>query len=217
MRPIPLGLLSAALLLPFPLTGQAQTGGVPPSKVGPQQPGQAQRARQLAAISLSGRYLAARVAEQDHDYEAGADQLDLALAQAPGDPALLYDAFRLRVYAGRLDAAAQLAPLVLTSKPGDGFANLVLTIQDIKKNDYRAAEQQLGRISADNQLGPLRDYVVAWLKAGQKDYAGARAIVAKLTKGAKDRGEAPTLLIDGQIDEMAGDKAAAETKYRKAV
>src|SRR5215475_14039374 len=184
MRPIPLALLSAALLLPFPLAGQAQTGGggVPPSKVGPPPSPQATRARQLSIISLSGRYLAARVAEQDHDYEAGADQLDLALSQAPGDASLLYDTFRLRVYAGRLDAAAQLAPQVLATKPGDGFANLVLTIQDIKKGDYRAAEQQLGRIGADNQLGPLRDYIVAWLKAGQKDYAGARAVLAKLSK-----------------------------------
>jgi tetratricopeptide (TPR) repeat protein len=217
MRRIPLALLSAALVLSLPISGHAQIGGVPPSKVGPQQAPQAARGRQLAAISLGGRYLAARVAEQDHDYETGADQLDLALAQAPGDAALLYDAFRLRVYAGRIDAAAQLAPLVLTSKPGDGFANLVLTIQDIKKGDYRAAEQQLGRISADNQLGPLRDYVVAWLRAGQKDFVGARAALAKLNKPSNDRGEAPTLVIDAQIDEMAGDKAAAEAKYRKAV
>ena len=217
MRLTPLALLSAALVLPLPLTGHAQTGGVPPSKAGPQAQQGSARARTLSIISLSGRYLAARVAEQDHDYETGADQLDLALALSPGDPSLLYDAFRLRVYAGRLDAAAQLAPQVLTSKPGDGFANLVLTIQDIKKGDYKAAEQQLGRISADNQLGPLRDYVVAWLRAGQKDFAGARAVLAKLTKATNDRGEAPTLVIDAQIDELAGDKAAAETKYRKAV
>ena len=217
MRLIPLALLSAALALPLPISGYAQTGGVPPSKVGPQQAPQSARGRQLALISLSGRYLAARVAEQDHDYETGADQLDLALAQSPGDSALLYDTFRLRVYAGRLDAAAQLAPQVLTSKPGDGFANLVLTIQDIKKGDYRAAEQQLGRISADNQLGPLRDYVVAWLRAGQKDFVGARAVLAKLSKPGNDRSEAPTLVVDAQIDEMAGDKVAAEAKYRKAV
>ena len=94
MRLIPLALLSAALVLP--LTGHAQTGGsVPPSKAGPQ--AQGSRARTLSLISLSGRYLAARVAEQDHDYETGADQLDLALALSPGDPSLLYDAFRLRV------------------------------------------------------------------------------------------------------------------------
>jgi tetratricopeptide (TPR) repeat protein len=217
MRLIPLALLSAAFVLPLPLAGQAQPGAVPPSKAGPQQAPQPPRGRQFASISLGGRYLAARVAEQDHDYESGADQLDLALALAPADGELLYSTFRLRVYAGRLDAAAQLAPQVLTSKPGDGFANLVLTIQDIKKGDYRAAEQQLGRISSENQLGPLRDYVVAWLKAGQKDFAGARAALAKLNKAGNDKTEAPSLVIDAQIDEMAGDKAAAEAKYRKAV
>ena len=71
--------------------------------------------------------------------------------------------------------AAQLAPQVLATRPGDGFANLVLAVQAIKKGDYRAAEQQLGRIGAENQLGPLRDYVLAWLKAGEKDFAAARA------------------------------------------
>jgi tetratricopeptide (TPR) repeat protein len=217
MRFILLALLSAVFVLPLPMAGHAQPGAVPPSKASPQQAPQVSRGRQFASISLGGRYLAARVAEQDHDYEHGADQLDLALAQAPADGELLYSTFRLRVYAGRLDAAAQLAPQVLTSKPGDGFANLVLTIQDIKKGDYRAAEQQLGRISAENQLGPLRDYVVAWLKAGQRDFAGARAALAKLSKSANDKTEAPSLIIDAQIDEMAGDKAAAEAKYRKAV
>ena len=88
------------------------------------------------------------MAEQDHDYENGADQLDLALAQRPGDLELLYSTFRLRTYAGRIDAAAQLAPQVLTIKPGDGIANLVLAIQHIKRGDYRAAEQQLGRIGS---------------------------------------------------------------------
>ena len=147
MRPISFALLSATLLLSLPLASLAQTGG------GGQQPRIS--GRQVASISLSGRYLASRVAEQDHDYENGADQLDLALAQRPGDLELLYSTFRLRTYAGRIDAAAQLAPQVLTIKPGDGIANLVLAIQHIKRGDYRAAEQQLGRIGGENQLGPF--------------------------------------------------------------
>ncbi len=66
--------------------------------------------------------------------------------------------------------AAQLAPQILAARPGDGLANLVLAVQAIKKADYRTAEQQLGRIGGDSQLGPLREYVLAWLKAGEKDY-----------------------------------------------
>jgi len=208
MRPISFALLSAALVFSVPLASHAQSGGG----------GQQSRVsgRQVASISLSGRYLASRVAEQDHDYENGADQLDLALAQRPGDLELLYATFRLRTYAGRIDAAAQLAPQVLTVKPGDGIANLVLAIQQIKRGDYRAAEQQLGRIGTENQLGQLREFVMAWLRAGQKDFVAARAALARL-KTDNERARAPVMAVEAQIEEMAGDKAAAEAKYRRAV
>jgi tetratricopeptide (TPR) repeat protein len=178
---------------------------------------QGARRGQASLISLSGRYLAARVAEQDHDYDTAAEQFDLALAQTPGDAELQYASFRLRMYSGRIEAAAQLAPQVLVQKPGDGFANLVVAVQQIKKGDYRAAEQQLGRIGAENQLGPLKDYVSAWLKAGQKDFPAARAFLAKLKPAAGERAEAPSLVIEAQVDEMAGDRAAAEAKYRSAL
>jgi tetratricopeptide (TPR) repeat protein len=208
MRSISFALLSAALALSFPPAIHAQPGG------GGKQPRVS--ARQVASISLSGRYLAGRVAEQDHDYANGADQLDLALAQRPNDPDLLYSTFRLRTYAGRIDAAAQLAPQVLAVKPGDGIANLVMVIQQIKRGDYRAAEQQLGRIGGDNQFGPLRELVAAWLRAGQKDFVAARAALARL-KADDERAQAPVLAVQAQIEEMAGDKAAAEAKYRRAV
>ena len=211
MRRTPLALLSAALLL-LPVAAYAQQR--------PQQqqnrPPQTQPAPRLAPISLSGRYLAARVGEQDHDYDAAADQLDQALLQTPGDPDLIYGAFRLRLYAGRFDSAIELAPAVLRARPGDGFANLALAVQQIRKGEYKAAEQQLVRIGTENQLGVLREYVMAWLKAGEKDFSAARAFLARLKPAAGERAEAPALVIEAQIDEMAGDKAAAEAKYRRA-
>ena len=198
----PLLLLSAAFLLGLPLVAEAQQ---PP------------RTRPAPAISLGGRYLAARVAEQDHDYEKGSDQFDMALAQAPNDPELIYGAFRMRLYAGRFDSAAQIAPSVLATKPGDGFANLVLMIQHIKRGDMRAAEQQFGRIGAENQFGPLRDHVAAWLKAGQKDFTGARELMTKIRTAAGPSAKEVPPILDAQIDEMAGDRAAAEEKYRRAL
>ncbi len=200
MRLKSLALLSAAILLSLPLSASAQSS----------------RPLSGPSISLGGRYLAARVAEQDHDYENGAAQLDLALAQTPNDPELIYAAFRLRLYAGRFDAAVLLAPQVLVAKPGDGFGNLVMAVQQIKKGDFRGAEAQLGRIGSENQLGPLKDYVTAWLKAGQKDYSTARQLLSKLKPTTNERAEAPSLIIDAQIDEMAGDRVAAEAKYRRA-
>lgn len=213
MRRIPLVLLSAALLSLFPLAGQAQQGNRPQAKP----PSQAQPGVRLQPTSLAGRYLAARVGEQDHDYDVASDQMDQALALTPNDPEMIYAAFRLRVYAGRIDQAAQLAPAVLATRPGDGFANLVLAVEAIKKGDYRGAERQLGRIGAENQLGALREYVMAWLKAGEKDFAAARSYLARLKPAAGERAEAPALVIAAQIDELAGDKAAAEAKYRRAM
>jgi len=217
MRRTSLALLSAALLVAFPDLGMAQQGGTPQARPPAARPQPAPRGPQLAAITLSGRYLAARVAEQDHDYDSAADQFDQALALSPADPDLVYAAFRLRLYAGRIDSAAQLAPQVLGRRPNDGFANLVMAVQAIKKGDYKAAEQQLGRAGVENQMGVLRDYVMAWLKAGDKDFAAARAFLAKLRPAAGERAEAPALVIAAQIDEMAGDKADAETKYRRAI
>ena len=207
MRVKRLTLLSAVSLLVLPLSAIAQTSP---------QPGRSPAATSTAAVTLSGRYLAARVAEQDHDYENGAAQLDPALVQNPNDADLVYAAFRLRLYAGRFDAAVLLAPSVLQAKPGDGFANLVLAVQQIKKGDYRGAETQLGRIGSENQLGPLKDYVLAWLKAGEKDYSAARQLLSKLKPAPGERALSPALVIDAQIDEMAGDRAAAEAKYRRA-
>jgi tetratricopeptide (TPR) repeat protein len=204
MRILTLALFGAALSTLLPIAPDA----------GAQAP---QRRVQAPPTSLTGRYLAARVAEQDHDYDIAADHIDQALAQTPGDPELQYAAFRMRMYAGRFDAAAQLAAQVVASKPGDGFANLVLAVQQIKRAQYPQAEAQLARIGAENQLGPLKDYVLAWLKAGQKDFVAARAHLAKLKPAAGERAEAPALIIEAQIDELAGDKAAAEAKYRKAL
>ena len=217
MRRTSLALLSAALLVAFPDLGMTQQGGTPQARPPAARPQPAPRGPQLAAITLSGRYLAARVAEQDHDYDSAADQFDQALALSPADPDLVYAAFRLRLYAGRIDSAAQLAPQVLGRRPNDGFANLVMAVQAIKKGDYKAAEQQLGRAGVENQMGVLRDYVMAWLKAGDKDFPAARAFLAKLRPAAGERAEAPALVIAAQIDEMAGDKADAETKYRRAI
>jgi tetratricopeptide (TPR) repeat protein len=215
MRSKPFALLSTALLLTLPLAGHAQQSE-PQSK--PQSSlTLPQRTLPAKGISVDGRYLAARVAEENHDYDIGAQQLDQALAQTPNDPTLVYAAFRLHMYAGQFDASVRLAPQVLATKPGDGFANLVLTIDQVKRGDYRMAEQQLAKIGAENQLGPLREFVIAWLKAGGKDFTAAREILARLNPKEGDRAEAPSLIIRAQIDELAGDRAAAEAKYRRAV
>jgi tetratricopeptide (TPR) repeat protein len=215
MRRIPLALLSAALLISLPVAVGAQQGGQQPKP--PAAKPTAPRAPQVTVIPLTGRYLAARVAEQSHDYDSAADEIDRALAMSPDDPELIATAFQYRLFAGRIDQAADLAPQVLAKRPTDGFANLVLAVQSIKKGDYRTAEIQIGRMGTEIQLGPLKEFMLVWLKAGEKDFAAARASFAKLKLGNGERAQAPALVIEAQIDEMAGDKPAAEAKYRRAI
>ena len=67
-----------------------------------------------------------------------------------------------------------------------------MAVQQIKQRRLpcrRAAARQAS--AAENQLGPLRDYVVAWLKAGQKDFAAARAALAQAEAGRRRAAEAP--------------------------
>jgi len=211
-------LLALAALAPATLAQQDPSPRLkspPPPQQAQGQPQRRPPARPV--VGVSGRYLAARVAEQMNDYDAASGYADVAMGAMPQDDELRYTAFRLRLYAGRIEPAAQLAPHVLTERPTDGFANLVMALQAVKRGDARAAEAQLNRIGAENQLGPLKDYVLAWMKAGQKDFAGARTHLAKLKPAAGQRAEAPALVIEAQIDELAGDRAAAETKYRRAV
>jgi tetratricopeptide (TPR) repeat protein len=208
-------LLAATFLLSLPTLGSAQQAS-PPRQAPAVKPAPS-RPLQFALVPLSGRYLAARVAEQDHDYEGAADEIDRALVLSPDDPDLVYSAFRMRMYAGRIDQAAELAPQVLARKPGDAMANLILAVQSIKKGDYRTAELQLGRIGTDNSMGAVRELMLVWLKAGEKDFAGARALLAKLQAAGAHRGEGASLIDEAQLDEMAGDKAAAEAKYRRAM
>ena len=96
MRLKPLALLSIALLVAVPALGNAQQQRRPSATT--------------ERISLDGRYLAARVAEQDHDYDRAVEQIDQALLLSPNDPELVYAAFRMRLYAGRFDSSLQLAP-----------------------------------------------------------------------------------------------------------
>ena len=106
MRRIPLALLSAALLLLAPLAGMPSRARL--ARQASRRPAPAAGRPPLGDLARAAAISPRRVAEQDHDYETGADQIDLALGQAPDDPELLYAAFRLRIYAGR-DRAGRAA------------------------------------------------------------------------------------------------------------
>jgi Flp pilus assembly protein TadD len=186
------------------------------------QPQQQSQPRQRGGIAGSafGSYLAGRFAEKMNDYSQGADFVDQALLRDPGDPLLTFQAFRMRLAAGRMSAAADLAPKVAAAVPGDPLPNLVLALDAVRRKDFAAAEQSLARLPSDPRLGFLRPYLVAWVKAGQKDYAAAQASLESAGVGGDNaenyKSSSLYLLHSGLIDELAGKKDDARRKLQDA-
>ncbi len=173
--------------------------------------------------SLDGLYLSARVAEQARDYEGGLAQAEQALRRAPDDPYVQLLTFRLRLLAGKISAAAELAPKIIAMSsvdgmPGanDGLPNLTLAVMAIRKGDFKAAEPYVAKLGDDASTGLMRPIIEAWLKVGQKDLAAARG---RLEAARPDDEVLMGLfrIYDGLFEEAAGDRAAAERKLREVV
>lgn len=178
---------------------------------------QAPRERNGLAPSPTGAYLAGRYASKVSDYAAGVAYIDRALALNPGDPAMQFLAFRMRIAAGKLASAGELAGRIAEQFPNDPIAPLVLAVEAARKKDYTGAEKALARIPSGQQLGFMRPYLLAWVKVGQKDYAAA---ITSLESGAPaGQGGKPSavfLLHTGLVDEIAGRKDEALRKLTEA-
>lgn len=166
-----------------------------------------------ARVSLAGAYLSARFAEANKDYAIGADIMDRVLQQNATDPVIMFHAFRLRLAAGRVDKAIELAPQVLTVIKGDNLANLVLSLDSARKKDFVAAERYLAQLPSDEQQGFLRPYLLAWIKAGQGDFAAAQASLESVPTTLPNGKPSPLYLMHSAlIDELAGNNDAAARK-----
>lgn len=175
------------------------------------------RERNGLAPSPTGAYLAGRYAGQVSDYAAGVAYIDRALALNPADPAMQFLAFRMRIAAGKMASATELAGRIAEQFPNDPVAPLVLAIEAARKQDYTGAERALARIPSGQQLGFMRPYLLAWVKVGQKDHAAA---ITSLESGAPPgQGGKPSavfLLHTGLVDEIAGRKDEALRKLTEA-
>lgn len=178
---------------------------------------QQQRERNGLAPSPTGAYLAGRFANKVSDYGAGVAYIDRALALNPGDPAMQFLAFRMRIAAGKFAAANELAPKIAEQFPHDPIAPLSLAIEAAKRKDYTGAEKALARIPSTPQLGFMRPYLLAWVKVGQKDYAASMAsLESSAPPGQGGKPSAVFLLHSGLVDEIAGRKDEALRKLTEA-
>ncbi len=168
-----------------------------------------------AQMTALGSYLAARHAQQDHDYGAAARYFGRALAQDPGDYELLNKTLLFDVTEGRIDEASRLAERINSTDPTVPVPNLVRVLGRMKSGDLAGADalaQTLPHESIHRFATPL---VQAWVKAGLGQWSAALAALGPLKE---IQGFAPLAAFHaGLIDQLAGRSADAEADYQKVL
>jgi tetratricopeptide (TPR) repeat protein len=142
---------------------------------------QSPTAQDLAGLTASGSYLAARHAGRQRDAAIEAAYYRAALKRDPKNGELLDRAFLSLVVGGDIDEAVKLAERVAQSDKTDRVSRLVIGVNEIKRKQYPAARKDL----ALSIRGPITDLTAtllsAWATAGAGDAKGAVAAIDKLT------------------------------------
>src|SRR5262245_44636281 len=192
---IVLAAAAAALALPTALAAQAPT------------------TQELARISPSGSYLAARHAGTQRDAAAAAAYYRAALRHDPKNPELLERAFISFLADGDVDEAARLADRIVQADKGHRVARLVLAVRAIRQKQYQTARQHL----AQSVRGPIADLtatlITAWTLYGSNETRTAIDTIDRLT--GLDWYPIFKELHAGLILDLAGNRKEAGKRFEK--
>jgi tetratricopeptide (TPR) repeat protein len=93
--------------------------------------------------SLAGSYLAGRSADLSNDVDAALTYFDYTLEFDPGNPAIGERVLMLRLAAGEMEPAFDLAKTLIVSDTRNPTATLALATQALKRGEYAEAKSQL--------------------------------------------------------------------------
>ena len=135
---------------------------------------------QASRSSLSGNYLAGRVAGAQRDASSAAAYFRAALRDDPRNAELIERTFLLTLAEGDGDAAMRLAERVVAVDPSNRIARLALATRAIRTHNYGAARHHLTR----GAKGPLAELTVqlitGWTWLGSDQPGKALEAVDKL-------------------------------------
>jgi tetratricopeptide (TPR) repeat protein len=175
---------------------------------------QAPAAQDLAGLTASGSYLAARHAGQERDAGAAAAYYRGALRHDPKNGELLDRAFLSLLVDGNIDEAVRYAERITQTDKNDRVAQLVLGVAALKHKQYAVARRDL----AQSIRGPITDLtatlLTAWSMYGAGDAKGAVAAIDRLT--GPDWYAIFKELHAGMIYDVAGNKKDAGTRLAHA-
>jgi Flp pilus assembly protein TadD/LysM repeat protein len=164
--------------------------------------------------SLSGSYLAGRSADQSNDVDAALAYLTYALEADPGNPALSERVLMLRLAAGEIEPAIELAEKLVIGDNRNPTARMALAASALKVGRFDLAQSEL-KETLNSPLATLTAGLLsAWAEQGMGRTDEALQTVDKLTGPAwygifKDYHHA-------LIADAAGRKAEAEEAITKA-
>jgi tetratricopeptide (TPR) repeat protein len=162
------------LILPATMVANAASQGRSPASSSlPSQ-------HELARVSSSGSYLAARHAGAQRDASAAAAYFRSALRADSRNPELLERAFLSVLADGDVEEAVRLAERVVQVDKNDRVARLVLGVRALKQKNYQVARQQL----TQSVRGPITDLAATllngWTMYGSGDAKGAVETIDRL-------------------------------------
>ena len=168
----------------------------------------------LAGMTASGSYLAARHAGQQRDAAAAAAYYRIALRHDPKNGELLDRTFLSLVVGGDIDESVKYAERIVQADKSDRVAELVLGVYALKHKQYAAARRDL----AQSIRGPITDLTAtllsAWSMEGANDAKGAVAAIDRLA--GPDWYAIFKELHAGMIYDLAGNKKEAGKRFEHA-
>jgi tetratricopeptide (TPR) repeat protein len=168
----------------------------------------------LAGLTASGSYLAARHAGQMRDAESAAAYYRAALKLDPSNVELRDRVFLSFLVGGDVEQSVAFAERIARNDKSDRVARLVLGVNALKQKHYAPARQEL----TQSVRGPITDLaatlLIAWSQYGAGDAKGAVATIDKLT--GPDWYAIFKDLHAGMILDLAGNKAEAGKRLEQA-
>lgn len=165
-------------------------------------------------LTLSGSYLAGRLAGQSRDLANAAAFFREALEADPGNPFLLDRTFALHLANGDIGPALDLAERLTANEPDHFLARLVLATDAMRLEDYARAVALL-ESGARGPLAELASYLVAaWALQAQGETDAALELIANLN--GPDWFNVFKTYHTALIQDLAGRSAAALDNFATA-
>lgn len=170
---------------------------------------------QAPSKSVTGEYLAGRLAVRTNDLDSAARSYATVQAFAPGDTSLAHETFRYSLLTGDFETAKRQAEKLVRVGKGreDPLIHLTLAAEDMRSKRYKAARTQLSLLGTDNVFETASFLMRGWAIAGDE---GPLAAIAHINNPAPDAFTGFSPLHVGLLYEKANKAGEARVAYQQA-